>query len=167
MKLLRYTRRLLTTLTLAFVFTTTMALGSAFCQNDSALASSPKLSTNTTYSQQTALADASFEGRARAMGKNIEGKAQETRGNITGNPMDQVAGKSKQFEGQARNTTEDFKDTGASLQERAGATAKNIQGKVQDAVGSITGNSGDQAAGKIKQAEGNARNAVEDVRGRG
>lgn len=165
MKLLQYTCRLLTASTLAFVFTITLALGTAFYQNDWAVASSSKLS-SATYSQQVTLADASFEGRARGMGKNIQGKAQETRGNITGNPGDRAAGKAKQFEGQTRNTAEDVKDSGASLQERVEATAKNIQGKVQDAVGNVTGDPGDRAAGKAKQGESNVRNLVEDARGR-
>ncbi|PZV22671.1 MAG: CsbD family protein, partial [Cyanobium sp.] len=33
------------------------------------------------------------------------------------------------------------------------ATAKNIEGKVQEATGNITGNKKDQVAGKVKQAQ--------------
>lgn len=51
-----------------------------------------------------------------------------------------------------------------SLEERAKATAKNIEGKVQDAVGQVTGDTEDQAEGKLKQAEASARHAKEDVK---
>ena len=51
-----------------------------------------------------------------------------------------------------------------SLEERAKATAKNIEGKVQDAVGNMTGDVGDQAEGKAKQVEANARHAKEDIK---
>jgi uncharacterized protein YjbJ (UPF0337 family) len=51
-----------------------------------------------------------------------------------------------------------------SLEERAKATAKNVEGKIQDAVGQVTGDPADQAEGKLKQAEANARNAKEDVK---
>jgi uncharacterized protein YjbJ (UPF0337 family) len=51
-----------------------------------------------------------------------------------------------------------------SLQEKAKATAKNIEGKVQEAVGNITGDPQDQAEGKAKQAEAKVRHTVEDVK---
>lgn len=50
------------------------------------------------------------------------------------------------------------------IQERAEATAKNIEGKAQEAVGNVTGNKKDQAAGKAKQAEASAQHAVEDTK---
>ena len=50
-----------------------------------------------------------------------------------------------------------------SLEEKAKATAKNVEGKVQEAVGNLTGDPKDQAAGKAKQAEAAVRHAVEDV----
>lgn len=49
-------------------------------------------------------------GRTKAFSKNIEGKAQEAKGNITGNRQDQFAGQAKQVESQARNAVEDVKD---------------------------------------------------------
>lgn len=49
-----------------------------------------------------------------------------------------------------------------STEDRAKATAKNIEGKVQEAMGNITGNQADQAKGKAKQAEASAQHAVED-----
>jgi uncharacterized protein YjbJ (UPF0337 family) len=45
-----------------------------------------------------------------ATGKNIEGKAQEALGNITGDPKDKAEGQAKQAEAQARHATEDVKD---------------------------------------------------------
>lgn len=51
-----------------------------------------------------------------------------------------------------------------SLEDRAKATAKNVEGKVQDAIGSVTGDPQDQAEGKAKQVEAHARHAKEDVK---
>jgi uncharacterized protein YjbJ (UPF0337 family) len=51
-----------------------------------------------------------------------------------------------------------------SLEEKAKAAAKNVEGKVQDAVGRVTGDPEDQAEGKAKQVEANARNAKEDLK---
>jgi uncharacterized protein YjbJ (UPF0337 family) len=51
-----------------------------------------------------------------------------------------------------------------SLEEKAKATAKNIEGKVQDAVGEATGDRADQAEGKTKQVEAEARHAKEDIK---
>lgn len=51
-----------------------------------------------------------------------------------------------------------------SLEERAKATAKNIEGKVQDAVGRVTGDREAQVEGKAKQVEAEARHAKEDVK---
>jgi uncharacterized protein YjbJ (UPF0337 family) len=44
------------------------------------------------------------------------------------------------------------------------ATAKNIEGKVQEATGNITGNKKDQLAGKAKQAQASVEHAVEDLK---
>ncbi len=52
----------------------------------------------------------STEDKAKATGKNIEGKAQEAWGNVTGDPEDQAEGKAKQVEGEARHAKEDVKD---------------------------------------------------------
>lgn len=51
-----------------------------------------------------------------------------------------------------------------SLKEKAKATAKNIEGKLQEAAGNITGDPQDQAEGKAKQAEAKVRHTVEDVK---
>ncbi len=51
-----------------------------------------------------------------------------------------------------------------NLEERAKATAKNIEGKLQEAVGNATGNERDQVAGKAKQTEASIRQSKEDVK---
>jgi len=51
-----------------------------------------------------------------------------------------------------------------SLKGRAKATAKNVEGKLQEVVGDITGDPKAQAEGKEKQAEAKVRHAVEDVK---
>jgi uncharacterized protein YjbJ (UPF0337 family) len=101
--------------------------------------------------------------RVEAMTKNMEGNAQEAIGNITGDPKDQVVGKAKQVESQVSNTIEDIKDN-MKLKGRAKATAKNLEGKAQEAKGNITGDRQDQVIGKAKQVESQARNVVEDIK---
>jgi uncharacterized protein YjbJ (UPF0337 family) len=51
-----------------------------------------------------------------------------------------------------------------SLEDRAKATAKNVEGKAQEAMGNVTGDPEDQAKGKAKQAESEVRHGVEDVK---
>jgi uncharacterized protein YjbJ (UPF0337 family) len=51
-----------------------------------------------------------------------------------------------------------------SIEERAKATAENLEGKAQEAVGKMTGDPEDQAEGKAKQAKGETRHAKEDVK---
>ncbi|KAB8333249.1 CsbD family protein [Brasilonema bromeliae] len=51
-----------------------------------------------------------------------------------------------------------------SLEDRAKATAKNIEGKVQEAVGNVTGDPEDKAEGQAKQAESQVRHGVENVK---
>ncbi|HEY9832933.1 MAG TPA: CsbD family protein [Stenomitos sp.] len=52
----------------------------------------------------------STEDRAKATAKNIEGKAQEALGNITGDPEDRAEGKAKQTQAEASHAKEDVKD---------------------------------------------------------
>lgn len=52
----------------------------------------------------------STEDKASATIKNIEGKAQEMVGEITGNPEDKAAGKVKQQEAEVEHTVENVKD---------------------------------------------------------
>ncbi|MBC7969390.1 MAG: CsbD family protein [Verrucomicrobia bacterium] len=51
-----------------------------------------------------------------------------------------------------------------SLEDRVKATAKNIEGKVQEAVGNVTGDPQAQAEGQAKQAEASGQHTVEDVK---
>ena len=51
-----------------------------------------------------------------------------------------------------------------SLENKAKATAKNIEGKIQEAVGDITGDTKTQAEGKAKQAEASVQHSVENVK---
>jgi uncharacterized protein YjbJ (UPF0337 family) len=51
-----------------------------------------------------------------------------------------------------------------SVEDRVKAAAKNIEGKLQEAVGEVTGDPEDKAEGKTKQAEAEARNSIENVK---
>jgi uncharacterized protein YjbJ (UPF0337 family) len=53
----------------------------------------------------------SAENRVNATAKNVEGKAQEALGNVTGDPKDQAKGKMKQAEAETQHTKEDIKDS--------------------------------------------------------
>ena len=53
---------------------------------------------------------AATAGRVKAVAKELEGKTQESIGNVTGNKGDRLAGKEKQIEAKIRNTVEDVKD---------------------------------------------------------
>ncbi len=46
----------------------------------------------------------------KATAKNIEGKAQETIGNVTGDKKDQLEGKAKQAQASGEHAVEDLKD---------------------------------------------------------
>lgn len=48
------------------------------------------------------------------------------------------------------------------LKDKAKATAKKVEGKVEEAAGNLTGNHEAQAKGKAKQVEGEARTIAED-----
>jgi uncharacterized protein YjbJ (UPF0337 family) len=52
----------------------------------------------------------SIEDRAKAVAKNLEGKAQEAMGEVTGDPQDKAEGKAKQAEAKVRHGVEDVKD---------------------------------------------------------
>jgi len=51
-----------------------------------------------------------------------------------------------------------------SLEDRAKATVKNIEGKVQETIGDLTGDPQTQAEGKEKQAEAKVRHTVENIK---
>ncbi|MGD1910991.1 MAG: CsbD family protein [Rivularia sp. (in: cyanobacteria)] len=52
----------------------------------------------------------STEDRLNAVAKNIEGKAQEMMGEITGNPQDTAEGKEKQTEAKIQHSVENAKE---------------------------------------------------------
>ncbi|MBO3459100.1 CsbD family protein [Aetokthonos hydrillicola Thurmond2011] len=51
-----------------------------------------------------------------------------------------------------------------SIEDRAKAAAKNVEGKVQEAWGNVTGDPQQKAEGQAKQAESEIRHTVEDVK---
>jgi len=51
-----------------------------------------------------------------------------------------------------------------SLENRIKATVKNVEGKVQEAVGEVTGDPKTQLEGQAKQAEAKARHTVENMK---
>jgi len=51
-----------------------------------------------------------------------------------------------------------------STEDRVKAAAKNIEGKIQEAVGEVTGDPRQQAEGKAKQAEAKLRHTSEDIK---
>jgi uncharacterized protein YjbJ (UPF0337 family) len=157
MKPLQQFRRFSLSLGLAVVLTITTAFGFGAASWAAPLSFSPMGA-----SQGQLVALFGWE-KAKAKTKQIEGKAQETLGNVTGDPKDQVMGKAKQAEGQMRGAAADLKDQ-MQPQGRAKAVTKNIEGKAQEAMGKATGNLGDQMAGSAKQLESQARNTVEDLK---
>ncbi len=52
----------------------------------------------------------STEDRVKATMKNVEGKAQEAIGEVTGDPKDKAEGKMKQTEAEAQHAKEDIKE---------------------------------------------------------
>jgi uncharacterized protein YjbJ (UPF0337 family) len=52
----------------------------------------------------------STEDRAKATAENLEGKAQEALGNITGDPEDKTEGQAKQTKAEGQHAIEDVKD---------------------------------------------------------
>ncbi|BAZ31860.1 CsbD family protein [Cylindrospermum sp. NIES-4074] len=51
-----------------------------------------------------------------------------------------------------------------SLEDRIKATAKNIEGKAQEALGEITGDPAAKEEGQVKQAEAQVLHTVENVK---
>jgi uncharacterized protein YjbJ (UPF0337 family) len=50
------------------------------------------------------------------------------------------------------------------MEDRVKATAKNVEGKIQEAVGDLTGDPKAKSEGQAKQAEANIRHSVENVK---
>ena len=51
-----------------------------------------------------------------------------------------------------------------STEERIEATAKNIEGKVKEALGDLTGDAKTKAEGQAQQVEASAQHAKEDIK---
>lgn len=51
-----------------------------------------------------------------------------------------------------------------SMEDRAKATAKNIEGKIKQAVGDFTGDQSTEAEGRAQQVEASAQHAKEDIK---
>ena len=51
-----------------------------------------------------------------------------------------------------------------AIEERVDATIKNIEGKIQEAVGDLTGNPADKAEGQAKQVEAQAEHTTENLK---
>lgn len=51
-----------------------------------------------------------------------------------------------------------------SIEDRAKATAKNVEGKVKETVGDLTGDKSTEAEGKAQQVEASADHAKEDLK---
>lgn len=51
-----------------------------------------------------------------------------------------------------------------SIEQRVEATAKNLEGKLQEAVGELTGDQKQKVEGQIKQAEASAMHAKENLK---
>jgi uncharacterized protein YjbJ (UPF0337 family) len=56
------------------------------------------------------------------------------------------------------------KEFNMSLEKRVEAIAKNLEGKVQETVGELTGNEKQKREGQMKQVQASAMNAREDLK---
>lgn len=148
-------RRFLITMTLTTMFMLTLGFDFG-TTNTWAWAGTNDLSLN----PQPLLANVN---RSKATAKNLEGKIQEAAGNVSGNPQDQLMGKAKQAESQARNIVENVKDQ-VKPSGRTQAFSKNIEGHLQETRGNITGNPSDQVAGRGKQVESQGQNLMENIK---
>lgn len=61
----------------------------------------------------------SLEDRAKAVAKNVEGKVQETVGDITGDPKAKAEGQDKQVQAATMHTVENLKDEAKRLIDNA------------------------------------------------
>lgn len=51
-----------------------------------------------------------------------------------------------------------------TIEKRVEATAKNIEGKIQEVIGEVTGNPADKAEGQAKQAEAQVTHTTENIK---
>ena len=66
----------------------------------------------------------------KAVTKDLEGKAQEAIGNVTGSTKNQVAGKAKQAESKARNVADDVKSKAKDVAEDVKNKAKDVKNAI-------------------------------------
>ena len=100
--------------------------------------------------------------RVEAIGKDIQGKAQETIGKITGNKEDQVKGKIKQVESKVRNAVEDIKET--SWRPESRAVTKNIEAKTEKAIDNSIVNPNYLPQGKTDDIKSESRNPANKMK---
>jgi uncharacterized protein YjbJ (UPF0337 family) len=79
-------------------------------------------------------------GKAQVVTEDIEGKIQETAGNITGSPKDQMMGKAKQVESKARDAANAVDDVKDKMKGKSNAALKSAERKLQQTAGNTTGN---------------------------
>ncbi len=64
--------------------------------------------------------------RGDAIGKDIEGKAQELKGNLTNNSQDKIMGKAKQAQSDAMNAAVDLKDNTKAANKKIENKTRNV-----------------------------------------
>jgi uncharacterized protein YjbJ (UPF0337 family) len=161
MKSLRQFRRFILSFSLAIALSAIATFGLGTAEAIPLSFSSPPFSSAGT-SQEPVVALFGW-GKANAEVKQVEGAVQETVGNVTGDPKDQMMGQAKQVGGQIQGAAADMEGQ-MQLQGRAKAVTQNIEGNVQESMGEVTGSLSDQMAGRAKQLESQVRNTVEDIK---
>jgi uncharacterized protein YjbJ (UPF0337 family) len=119
----------------------------------------------TAFTPEVSLAQtqiATTMNRVEATTKNIEGKVQETLGNVTGNKKDQFMGKAKQAESKVRNAVEDIKD--ATRQQQLKAATKKIEAKTEKAIDNSIVNPNYLPSGKTNDIKSESRNPANKMK---
>ena len=119
----------------------------------------------TAFTAEVSLAQtqiATTMNRVEATTKNIEGKVQETLGNVTGNKKDQFMGKAKQAESKVRSAVEDIKD--AKWQPKSRAVTKNIEAKTEKAIDNSIVNPKYLPSGKTNDIKSESRNPANKMK---
>jgi uncharacterized protein YjbJ (UPF0337 family) len=119
----------------------------------------------TAFTSEVSLAQtqiATTMNRVEATTKNIEGKVQETLGNVTGNKKDQFMGKAKQAESKVRNAVEDIKDT--KWQPKSRAVTKNIEAKTEKAIDNSIVNPNYLPSGKTNDIKSESRDPANKMK---
>ena len=69
----------------------------------------------------------SIQERAKAAAENVQGKAQEALGDLTGDKDLQAEGQAKQVEANARNLAEDVKDKAKKVADAVSDKARDLK----------------------------------------